>query len=130
MAQPCSSEEALSRIANSLWDGFPSVYRRFRPFIWRGRVQRSRRINRLVVPPFLTPFKNGENGENGAAIRRALTHHDARRGARTALVGGELLPHPPGDVLVGLGVRAVGHGDDDRVAAVGRGADVEMQRDL
>src|SRR5882762_7057771 len=60
----------------------------------------------------------------------ALAHHDARRGAGPALVGGELLPHPAGDVLVGLGVRAVGFGYDDGMPTVGRGADVEMQRDL
>ena len=39
----------------------------------------------------------------------------AARGA--ALVGGELLPHPAGDVLVDLGIRAVGLGDHDGMAA-------------
>src|SRR5260370_9577409 len=130
MAQPCSSQEALLRIANPLQDGFLSVYRRFRPFIWRGRVERPRRINRLGDSPFLTPFKYGENGENGTSIHPVLTHHNTRRGARAALVGGELLPYPAGDVLVGLGMRAVRLGDNDRMATVGRGADVEMQRDL
>src|SRR5436190_13309556 len=60
----------------------------------------------------------------------ALAHHDARRRPRPALVGGELLPHPAGDVPVDLGVRAVGLGDHDRMAAVGAHADVEMQRHL
>src|SRR3954452_24782350 len=60
----------------------------------------------------------------------ALSHHDLRRRARSALVGVELLPHPAGDVLVDLRVRAVGLGDHDREAVVRRGADVEMQRYL
>src|SRR5581483_8874904 len=64
----------------------------------------------------------------GAQSRSA--HDDARRGARAALVGGELLPHAAGDVAIGLGVRALRLGDDDRVAAVGRRADVEVQRHL
>src|SRR5439155_1159199 len=63
-----------SRIAISLHNRFPAVYRRFRPFIWRGRLQSRRRINHLAVSPFLSPFKNGENGENGAASNQ-LAHH-------------------------------------------------------
>src|SRR5260370_20343559 len=70
MAQHDSCPEAPSRTAMSLPDGFPTVYRRFRPFVWRGPVQNRRRINHLAVPPFLSPFKNGENGGNGAASNR------------------------------------------------------------
>jgi hypothetical protein len=74
MAQHDSCQEAPSRTAISLPDGFSAVYRRFRcrfrSFVWRGRVQSHRRINHLAVPPFLSPFKNGENGGNGAASHR------------------------------------------------------------
>src|SRR5947208_7297906 len=59
-----------------------------------------------------------------------LPNDDARRGARPALGGRELLPHPAGDVPVDLGVRAVGLGDDDGMARIGRRADVEMERHL
>src|SRR5215469_9862204 len=64
------------------------------------------------------------------AYERALLHHNPSRWPGPALVGRELLPDATGDVLVDLGVRAVGPGDHDRMAAVGRGADVEMQRHL
>src|SRR5260370_9404405 len=57
---------ALAARAN----GFPAVYRRFRPFVWQGRVQSRQRIKHLAVPPFLSPFKNGENGGNVATSSR------------------------------------------------------------
>src|SRR5579883_549410 len=60
----------------------------------------------------------------------ASAHHDARRRTSPALVRRELLPHPAGNVPVDLRMRAVGHGDDDGMAAVRRGPDVEMQRHL
>src|SRR6266478_1686227 len=56
--------------------GFPTVYCRFRPFIWRGRIKSRRRINHLAVPPFFSPFKNGENGGNGTASNR---RHDSTK---------------------------------------------------
>src|SRR5713101_10215584 len=59
-----------------------------------------------------------------------LTHHDARRRAGPALGSRKLLPYPAGDVLVDLGVRAVGLGDDDGMARIRGGADVEVQRHL
>src|SRR6266404_2258570 len=64
------ANEPRSRIEISLQNHFPAIYRRFRPFIWRARVQRLRRINHLAGRPFFSPFKNGENGENGAASER------------------------------------------------------------
>src|SRR6266404_1377104 len=73
------ANEPRSRIEISLQNRFPAIYRRFRPFIWRARVQRLRPINHLAGRPFFSPFKNGENGENGAASERrcASTSHPA-----------------------------------------------------
>src|SRR5258706_5342952 len=62
--QALAVHKRMSMILNAP-DGFPAVYRRFRPFGWRGRIQSCRRINHLAFQPFLSPFKNGENGENG-----------------------------------------------------------------
>src|SRR5258706_14618851 len=62
--QGLAVHKRMSMILNAP-DGFPAVYRRFRPFGWRGRIQSCRRINHLALQPFLPPFKNGENGENG-----------------------------------------------------------------
>src|SRR5260221_7888021 len=64
------ANQPRSRMEISLQNRFPAIYRRFRPFIWRARVQRLRRINHLAGRPFFSPFKNGENGENGAASER------------------------------------------------------------
>src|SRR5260221_12226464 len=66
-----------SRIEMSLQNRFPAIYRRFRPFIWRARVQSRRRINHLAVFAIFSPFKNGENGGNGAASKR---RSDSRAG--------------------------------------------------
>src|SRR5260370_10268176 len=43
--------------------GFPTVYCRFRPFIWRGRIKSRRRINRLAVPPFFHRLKTAKTVE-------------------------------------------------------------------
>ena len=64
------ANQPRSRIEISLQNHFPAIYRRFRPFIWRARVQRLRRINHLAGRPFFSPFKNGENGKNGIASKR------------------------------------------------------------
>src|SRR5260370_36870980 len=52
----------------ALPDGFPSVYDRFRRFMWRGPTPKLSANQALVrFPPSRAPFKNGENGENGAS---------------------------------------------------------------
>src|SRR5260370_8697221 len=79
--------------SKALPDRFPSVYDRFRPFIWRGPTPKLSANQALVrFPPSRAPFKNGENGENGASSRSGgrrestKTHPPLLRGDATFLL--------------------------------------------
>src|SRR5579871_3778177 len=118
---------------------FEPFGRRLGPFMrWRGsgKMPLRRAFGALAL-------KNTDNKRLKRSKRRgrkrtarsasadgALPHHDLRGRPRAALILRELLPYTPGDVLVDLRVRAVGLGDDDGMALIRRGADVEMKRNL
>ncbi len=69
----------------------------------------------------------------GGGLRRtpALLHDDTRALVRAGTeCRAHLLPDPLGNRHIGLGVRALGFGDDDRPAAVGGLADLHVERQL
>src|SRR5260370_24738465 len=116
MASMTLAQEAPSRIAISLSDGFPAVYRRFRsrfrPFIWRGQVQSPRRINHLAIPPLFSPFKNGENGAASNRRRDSTRIHPA---LGVALAADQAAGQRPGRLSVPIDN---GAGDDSRGEAI------------